>query len=65
MAKKILSGTQRGKAETENIYLAEPAENTEKNLIFFNNFIHFFLCALCELCESHSFFLMEIKEFER
>ena len=62
MAKKILSGTQRGKAETENIYLAEPAENTEKNLIFFNNFIHFFLCALCE---SHSFFLMEIKEFER
>src|SRR4030043_981310 len=101
---------QRGEAGTKNIYLAEPAENTEKNLIFellakvffcgstssprteklknfnlspftlslskcklrtfarssfFNNFMHFFLCAHCELCESHSFFLIEIKEFER
>ena len=35
-----------------NIYLAEPAENTEKNPRFLNNFIHFFLCVLCK---SHSF----------
>jgi len=29
--------TQHGKTATENIYLAEPAENTEKNLKFLNH----------------------------
>ena len=53
--KNMPQSTQRGKAANENIYLAGPAENTEKNLIFFNNFMNFFLCALCELCKSHSF----------
>ena len=42
-------------AAAKNIYLAEPAEKTEKNPKFLNNLIHFFLCVLGELCESHSF----------
>jgi hypothetical protein len=46
--------TQRRRAATKKLFLAEPVKDTEKKR-FFNNFIHIFLCVLCELCESHLF----------
>jgi len=56
---QIPQRTQRGKAATKNLYLAEPTEDTEQKFIFFNIFFHLFLWELCELCESH-FFLNKI-----